>query len=87
MIGDFQIALIGIVVAVIIIVFGYNRWQERKHRRSVERAFSEDRPDILFDATNVQSPKPETARREPEIGHLPDIDEEINDIPPRTMAT
>jgi FtsZ-interacting cell division protein ZipA len=79
MIGDFQIALIGIVIAVIIIVFGYNRWQESKHRRNVERAFSEDRPDVLFDlpkdASKADVATHEKPRKEPELGNLQGVDD------------
>ncbi len=72
MIGDFQIALIGIVITVIVVVFGYNRWQESKHRRTVERAFSEDRPDVLFETS--PAPAPHIARKEPELGNLEGVD-------------
>ena len=70
MIGDFQIALIGIVIAVILIVFGYNRWQESKHRRNVERAFADDRPDVLFDAPKLDATASNNQRKEPQIGDL-----------------
>lgn len=74
MIDDFQIALIGIVIAVIIIVFGYNRWQETKHRRTVERAFSEDRPDVLLETSKAEVAAQDMTRKEPELGNLQGID-------------
>ena len=48
MISDFQMALAGIAVVVIVAVIVYNRWQESTYKKRVERAFTTDHPDVLF---------------------------------------
>ena len=49
MISDFQWALIGVAVAIIVVVIVYNRWQESKYKRRAESAFAVDHPDVLID--------------------------------------
>ena len=49
MISDFQWALVGIAVAIIVLVVVYNRWQESKYKRRAERAFVADHADVLID--------------------------------------
>ncbi len=46
---ELQIGLIALGVAGIAAVVGYNMWQERRHRRTAERALGEARPDVLID--------------------------------------
>ncbi len=65
MISDFQMALGGIAIAVVVAVIVYNRWQETKYRRRAERAFSTDHPDVLFGAGDHAS------RVEPQLGDMP----------------
>ncbi len=36
--SELQIALIGAGIAAVVLVVGYNKWQERRHRREAERA-------------------------------------------------
>lgn len=48
MISDFQMALVGIAIAVVIAVLVYNWWQESKYKKRAERAFSTSHPDVLF---------------------------------------
>ncbi|MES2148841.1 MAG: cell division protein ZipA C-terminal FtsZ-binding domain-containing protein [Pseudomonadota bacterium] len=45
---DFQMSLIGAGGVFIVGVFTYNKWQEYKARKSVERAFSSDHDDVLM---------------------------------------
>jgi len=61
MISDFQMALGGIAIVVIVAVIVYNRWQESKYKKRYERAFSADHPDVLFDGDRV----------EPKLGDMP----------------
>ncbi|MBL8524855.1 MAG: hypothetical protein JNN20_14290 [Betaproteobacteria bacterium] len=61
MISDFQMALGGIAIVVIVAVIVYNRWQESKYKKRYERAFSADHPDVLFDGERV----------EPKLGEMP----------------
>lgn len=45
---ELQIAMAALGAAVIIAVLGYNKWQERKHRREAERAFRSEHDDVLL---------------------------------------
>ncbi|MET0962388.1 MAG: cell division protein ZipA C-terminal FtsZ-binding domain-containing protein [Noviherbaspirillum sp.] len=45
---DLQASLIAIGVAIVVGVISYNKWQEYKTRKSVERAFSDDQHDVLM---------------------------------------
>jgi FtsZ-interacting cell division protein ZipA len=45
---DLQASLIGIGGAILVGVVSYNKWQEYKAKRSVERAFSSDHDDVLM---------------------------------------
>ncbi|MEP7157317.1 MAG: cell division protein ZipA C-terminal FtsZ-binding domain-containing protein [Betaproteobacteria bacterium] len=72
MISDFQMALVGIAVVVVIAVIVYNRWQESKYKRRAERAFSADHPDVLFGASRERGEHGEHADRvEPQLGSMP----------------
>lgn len=66
MISDFQMALVGIAVAVVVAVIVYNRWQESKYKKRAERAFSTDHPDVLFGAQGEHA-----NRVEPQLGSMP----------------
>ena len=45
---DLQITLFGAGGVFIVAVFSYNKWQEYKAKKSVERAFSSDHDDVLM---------------------------------------
>lgn len=75
-----QIALAGVGVLFIILVVGYNLWQERRYRREASRMFSSRREDILLgesiqaepgasgdqpEAWDDQGARPESWRVEP----------------------
>jgi hypothetical protein len=74
MIGDFQLALIGIAVLIIVCVVIFNRVQEKRYRDHADRAFRSDHPDVLFDAHDATA-KP--ARLEPSLGDLPTPDDDV----------
>jgi hypothetical protein len=38
--SELQLALIGAGAAGVLLVWGYNVWQDRKHRRTAERIFN-----------------------------------------------
>jgi len=67
---DFQISLIAGGVLFVVIVFGYNKWQEYKARKSVERAFASDHDDVLMRSGEEAAP---IERQEPllDIGAAP----------------
>lgn len=48
--SELQIAMAALGAAVIVAVLGYNKWQERKHRREAERAFRSEHVDVLLPA-------------------------------------
>ncbi|MBK4734527.1 cell division protein ZipA C-terminal FtsZ-binding domain-containing protein [Noviherbaspirillum pedocola] len=60
---DLQASLIAIGGAIVVGVFSYNKWQEYKTRKTVERAFSDDQHDVL-----MQPERPSGARIEPGFG-------------------
>ncbi len=52
---DFQMSLIGASTVFVAGVFAYNKWQERKARKSVERAFSSEHDDVLMRSGEARS--------------------------------
>lgn len=46
---ELQMGLIALGVLGVGAVIGYNMWQERRHRRTAERALGDARPDVLID--------------------------------------
>lgn len=46
--SDLQLSLIGAGIALVALVFAYNKWQEHKHRKLAERMFRGDHPDVLL---------------------------------------
>ena len=59
---DLQVSLIAIGIAIVVGVISYNKWQEYKTRKTVERAFSDDQHDVLMHGENAAAPH---ARVEP----------------------
>ncbi|MEW5888068.1 MAG: cell division protein ZipA C-terminal FtsZ-binding domain-containing protein [Pseudomonadota bacterium] len=89
--SDLQLALIALGVVLVAAVLGYNKWQERKHRKLAEQAFRSEHPDVLLQAGN---PQPEAAagplvqRVEPTLA-APDAEpqpEPAGDFPERPPA-
>jgi FtsZ-interacting cell division protein ZipA len=71
MISDFQLALGGAAVALVVGVLIYNRWQESKYKRRAERAFQTDHPDVLIDGARPATDAARSAERvEPKLGSL-----------------
>ena len=46
---ELQMGLIALGVLGVGAVIGYNMWQERRHRRTAERALGDAQPDVLID--------------------------------------
>lgn len=81
--SELQIALIGAGLAAVVLIVGYNKWQERKHRRDAERAFRSDHRDVLLE------PRAEfdsAARREPGIGDADEESRRFNEAPLKRAA-
>ncbi|MBS0551981.1 MAG: ZipA, partial [Proteobacteria bacterium] len=47
--SELQVALAGAGVAAVVLIVGYNKWQERKHRRRAEQAFKSEHRDVLLE--------------------------------------
>ncbi|MDB5919724.1 MAG: cell division protein [Massilia sp.] len=64
---ELQMSLIGGAVVFVGAVFVYNKWQERKARRTVERAFSSEHDDVLMRTGEAPAPAPAAPRQEPKF--------------------
>ena len=62
---DLQMSLIGIAGVFVAGVFTYNKIQEYKAKKSVERAFATDHDDVLM--RTGEAPAPAAARPEPRL--------------------
>ncbi|WP_034297460.1 cell division protein ZipA C-terminal FtsZ-binding domain-containing protein [Herbaspirillum sp. RV1423] len=58
---DLQTSLIIIGGVIVVAVISYNKWQEHKTRKTVERAFSSDHDDVLMNADSQSQPLPPTS--------------------------
>ena len=78
---DLQMSLIGGAVVFVGAVFAYNKWQEHKARKSVERAFGAEHDDVLMGAGGQEpddaiEPSPvarSAARAEPTLDGAPAV--------------
>jgi hypothetical protein len=74
---DLQMSLIAAGGVFVVGVISYNKWQEYKARKSVERAFSSDHDDVLMKAGGEPAVEPSLVtpdlRQEPmlDVGHAP----------------
>lgn len=68
---ELQMGLIGLGATAVVCVFGYNKWQEQRHRKMAEAVLKRQHDDVLLgDAPKVVSKTSASApdRSEPEIG-------------------
>lgn len=66
--------LIGLGMGGVVLVFGFNAWQERKHRRSAEKAFRSEHRDVLLEGGPAATAEPAPAsggRVEPASARVP----------------
>jgi hypothetical protein len=54
---NLQISLIGVGIAIVVGVIAYNKWQEYRAKKHVERAFSDPVDDVLIDVQVNSSPE------------------------------
>ena len=72
---DLQITLFGAGGVFIVAVFSYNKWQEYKAKKSVERAFSTDHDDVLMrEGEAAAAPLSAPAAVEPVLRQEPRFD-------------
>ena len=45
--SELQIALIGAGIAAVVLVVGYNKWQERRHRRNLQNLYFHNKSKML----------------------------------------
>lgn len=65
---ELQLGLIGLGATAVVGVFGYNKWQEYRHRKLAEAVFKPQHDDVLLGAAPAPAARVETApRSEPEI--------------------
>jgi len=77
-ISELQIALIGAGAAGVALVWGYNAWQDRQHRKNADRIFKVDAGDALLDGNPAVVPGPAAPeiRREPGERREPGLDDD-----------
>ena len=77
--SELQIALIGAGLGAVVLIVGYNKWQERKHRSKAEKAFKSEHRDVLLEPrpapADDDEPADRSQRREPGIGTAGDEDD------------
>lgn len=61
--SELQISLLAIGALVILVVFAYNKWQERKLARSAQESFASRHEDVLLDTSGKTAGKDLTAKR------------------------
>lgn len=82
---ELQYGMIALSVLVIAGVFGYNKWQESRHRKLAEAALKPQMDDVLLDRPTAEfSPKTDPAdivREEPVCGAEPELRVDLTDTP------
>ena len=63
--NDLQVALIAAGAAAVAGVWGYNKWQERQHRRLAEKIFKGGQPDVLLDDDAGRDVEPSLGEAQP----------------------
>ncbi len=85
-ISELQIALIGAGAVGVAMVWGYNVWQDRQHRKTAERIFNGEQGDALPVAAPELPRAAEDERREPHLDAGPDVAAPGDDDPYPTAA-
>lgn len=76
---DLQASLMVIGASIVVGVISYNKWQEFKAKKSVQRAFSSDHDDVLMQPDANSAPEPDN-RREPTLVSSPFADEDESHV-------
>lgn len=85
-ISELQIALIGAGAVGVAMVWGYNVWQDRQHRKTAERIFNGEQGDALPVAAPELPRAVDDERREPHLDAGPDVVAQGDDDPYPTAA-
>lgn len=85
-ISELQIALIGAGAVGVAMVWGYNVWQDRQHRKTAERIFNGEQGDALPVAAPELPRAGDDERREPHLDAGPDVAAPGGDDPYPTAA-
>lgn len=81
--NDLQIALVAAGAAAVAGVWGYNKWQERQHRKLAEKIFKGAQPDVLLgDEDKATPPTSHAARGEPDERQEPGIGDVVPAVAP-----
>ena len=64
-ISELQIALVGAGVSAVVVVWAYNTWQERKHRKAAESIFRGGQDDALLDGAAAGAHEGDDEERDP----------------------
>ncbi|OHC71518.1 MAG: hypothetical protein A3H93_20465 [Rhodocyclales bacterium RIFCSPLOWO2_02_FULL_63_24] len=72
-ISELQIALVGAGAAAVALVWGYNAWQDRKHRQTADRIFKGGQGDALLPDDGAAPRAESRERREPHFGDEPRV--------------
>lgn len=83
-ISELQVSLIGAGVAVVVVIFAYNKWQESRHRRMAEKIFRPEHPDVLLEGDSSPSGH-DGERLEPSL--LESAGGEVRSIPPEPIPS
>jgi hypothetical protein len=75
-ISELQIVLIGAGTVAVGMVWGYNVWQERQHRKSAEKIFKGGQGDVLLGSADSGQRTDVLERQEP---HFPDEADAVNE--------
>lgn len=68
---ELQIGLIGLGAAAVVGVFGFNKWQELRHRKLAEDTLPHAQDDVLLDDTREMAPRVVAGLREEDVRQAP----------------
>ena len=84
--SELHLALIAAGTAGVVMVWGYNVWQDRKHRQTADRIFKGGKPDALADGDGVAEAAPQDEpRQEPTLDAGDEPDAFDTDRPAQTV--
>lgn len=84
---DLQASLLLIGGAIVVGVISYNKWQEYKEKKSVERAFSSPHDDVLMQPGFDSGPADPIARQEPILAPVPAVSAGASEPAAATVET